>query len=183
MQTPTLIHHLFEDAADRTPQAIALISGESRSSFAELDARAEAVAEAILAAQGLQAGAALPPNTMIGLAVGRSIDATAGALGILKAGGAWVPLDPSYPESRLQFMLEDTAAPVVLTTRPLLERLSFLTEASSVALCLDEMRPARRAHPSRQRSIRSAGVCHLHIRFDGPAKGCARAASGHAQPI
>jgi amino acid adenylation domain-containing protein/non-ribosomal peptide synthase protein (TIGR01720 family) len=137
--TPKLIHRLFEEAADRTPDAIALYSGERSISFAGLDRAAEVIAQAILARRGLPPDATLPPNTMIGLALGRGIEATAGALGILKAGGAWVPLDPSYPESRLKFMLGDTAAPLVLTTRPLLEKLSFLTDAPAGTLCLDEI--------------------------------------------
>ena len=126
MSMPKLIHRLFEGAADRTPEAVALYAGERRIGFAALDRAAEVIAQAILARCGLPPDATLPPDTMIGLALGRGIEATAGALGILKAGGAWVPLDPSYPESRLQFMLGDTAAPLVLTTRPLLDRLSFL---------------------------------------------------------
>ncbi len=157
---PKLIHRLFEGAADRTPEAVALYAGERRIGFAALDRAAEVIAQAILARCGLPPDATLPPDTMIGLALGRGIEATAGALGILKAGGAWVPLDPSYPESRLQFMLGDTAAPLVLTTRPLLDRLSFLAEATAGTLCLDELLaatpPDDRVRPDRRDAERHA---------------------------
>lgn len=137
--TGRLIHELFEDCADRNPETVALISGDEQITFSELDSRADIIASAIRASYGLSADETLPSDTMIGLAIGRGIDATAGALGILKAGGAWVPLDPSYPPSRLNYMLSDTGAPVVLTTRPLLDRLSFLTEGDGVVLCVDEI--------------------------------------------
>lgn len=160
MPTPPLIHRLFEEAADRTPQAAALYDGERQMSFAELDHAAERIAQAILASRGLPADASLPADTMIGLALGRGIEATASALGILKAGGAWVPLDPSYPASRLQFMLEDTAAPSVLTTRALLGKLPFLAESKAAALCLDEIlateSPAGQARPDRRMTGQSA---------------------------
>ena len=55
------------------------------------------------------------PDTFVAIAVERSLEMIIGLLGILKAGGAYVPLDPTYPEDRLQFMLEDTNAPVLIT--------------------------------------------------------------------
>ena len=60
---------------------------------------------------------------MVGICVERSLEMVVGVLGILKAGGAYVPLDPDYPAPRLAFMLEDTAAPVLLTQAGLRERL------------------------------------------------------------
>ncbi|TDO09988.1 amino acid adenylation domain-containing protein [Mycobacterium sp. BK086] len=139
MSRKPLIHQIFEDCVDRVPDAVALISGSEKVTFAELDALAENIADAILASHGLAAASVLPPDTMIGLAIGRSIEATAGALGILKAGGAWVPLDPSYPPSRLAYMLEDSAAALVLSTRPLLDRLAFLSDSGTKVLCVDEL--------------------------------------------
>ena len=139
MSEPALIHALFEKAARRTPEALALIAGTRQATFAELDRGAELIAAAVRAACNAAADAPLPAGTMIGLALGRSIEATAGMLGILKAGGAWVPLDPAYPELRLRFMLQDTAAPVVLTTRPLFDKLAFLGETSATVLCIDEI--------------------------------------------
>jgi amino acid adenylation domain-containing protein len=146
-----LIHKIFEGCVDRVPDAVALISGSEEVTFAELDALAENVADAILASHGQAPGSILSPDTMIGLAIGRSIEATAGALGILKAGGAWVPLDPSYPPSRLAYMLEDSAAALVLSTRPLLDRLAFLSESGTKVLCVDEIPTQTGAEGRRER--------------------------------
>ena len=55
------------------------------------------------------------PDTLVAIAVERSLEMIIGLLGILKAGGAYVPLDPTYPQERLQFMLEDTKAPILIT--------------------------------------------------------------------
>src|SRR6202011_1314836 len=63
------------------------------------------------------------PDVLVGLCVERSLEMVVGILAILKAGGAYVPLDPAYPQSRLEFMLEDTKARVVLTQQSLLESL------------------------------------------------------------
>ncbi|WP_445168230.1 amino acid adenylation domain-containing protein [Mycolicibacterium sp. Dal123E01] len=139
MSRTPLIHRIFEDCVDRVPDTVALISGSKDVTFAELDVLAESIADAILGSHGLAPDSILPPDTMIGLAIGRSIEATAGALGILKAGGAWVPLDPSYPPSRLAYMLEDSAAALVLSTGVLLDRLAFLSESGTKVLCVDQI--------------------------------------------
>ena len=60
-------------------------------------------------------------ETLVGISLNRSLELIVGILGILKAGGAYVPLDPEYPEERLQFMLEDTSTPVLITSAELAE--------------------------------------------------------------
>src|SRR5208282_2860764 len=70
------------------------------------------------------------PDTLVAIAVERSLEMIIGLLGILKAGGAYVPLDPSYPEERLQLMLEDTHAPVLITQAFLKDR--FATYSGKV---------------------------------------------------
>ena len=116
-----LMHTLFEAQADRTPDAIAVVAGPDSLTYAALDARANRIAAA-LRARGVG------PDVLVGLHVSRSIDLVAGALGILKAGGAYVPLDPLFPAERLALMVEDSAAPLVLTERALLGRLSTAAE-------------------------------------------------------
>jgi amino acid adenylation domain-containing protein len=110
------IHELFEAQAVRTPEAVAVEYEGSRLTYAELNARANQVAH-YLARHGVG------PEVMVGLCVERSLEMVVGTLGILKAGGVYVPLDPDYPAPRLAFMLEDTAAPVLLTQASLRERL------------------------------------------------------------
>ena len=107
------LHALFEAQAALSPDAIAVEQNGVRLSYAELDAQAEAIARA-LAARGTVRG------DMVGLFVERRPRMLAAMLGVLKAGAAYVPMDPSYPAERLGFMLEDAAARVVLCERALL---------------------------------------------------------------
>jgi amino acid adenylation domain-containing protein len=110
------LHELFEEQAARTPDAVAVEYEGRQLSYGELNARANQLARYL-------AGHGVGPEVMVGLCVERSLEMVVGVLGILKAGGAYVPLDPDYPAARLAFMLEDTAAPVLLTQARLRERL------------------------------------------------------------
>ena len=105
-----LLHRLFEKQAALTPTAIAVetIDGSERLTYADLDARAERLARH-LRDLGVQ------PDARIGLAGERSPEMLVGMLGILKADGAYLPLDPAYPQDRLDFMLQDSGAKVLLT--------------------------------------------------------------------
>ncbi|MFD0727554.1 non-ribosomal peptide synthetase [Lysobacter brunescens] len=101
------LHGLFEAQAARTPQAVAVVQGDAVVSYAELDAQAGAVA-ARLRAHGVG------PGAMVGLYLERTPRMLAALLGVLKAGAAYVPLDPGFPRERIACMLEDAAAPVVI---------------------------------------------------------------------
>lgn len=108
MPAEATIHAMFEAQVARSPQAVAVVQGNTRLTYAELDAQADAVA-ARLRAHGCG------PGTMVGLFLDRTPRMFAALLGTLKSGAAYVPLDPSYPADRIGFMLEDSAAPVVIT--------------------------------------------------------------------
>jgi amino acid adenylation domain-containing protein len=110
------IHGLVERQARERPDAVAVIDPAGRVSYRELAARAERIA------RGLRA-AGVAPGTYVGLCVERSRELATAVLGILKAGAAYLPLDPAYPAARLSLMLGDTAAPVVLASPALAERL------------------------------------------------------------
>ncbi|HEX8128485.1 MAG TPA: amino acid adenylation domain-containing protein [Pyrinomonadaceae bacterium] len=110
------IHELFEEQAARTPDAVALSFASDELSYRELNERANQLAHH-LQSLGVRA------ETLVGLCIERSIEMVVGLLGILKAGGVYVPLDPQYPQERLAFMLEDTHAPVLLTQEHLLDAL------------------------------------------------------------
>src|SRR5262249_30436471 len=98
----------------------------------DLDVRSDRLARHL---RGLGVG----PEVPVGIAVERSPDLAIGLLGILKAGGAFVPLDPSYPPGRLAYMLADSGARVLLTQRPLLVR---LPGQGPEVVCLDDDREA-----------------------------------------
>ncbi|MDO3623332.1 non-ribosomal peptide synthase/polyketide synthase [Ralstonia pseudosolanacearum] len=114
------IHGLFEAQVRRTPEAIAVEHEGRQVSYAELNARANRVAHALI---GLGVG----PDARVGLCAERSVELVVGLLGILKAGGGYVPLDPSYPQDRLTYMLEDSAPVAVLTQGLVREQLGMLS--------------------------------------------------------
>jgi amino acid adenylation domain-containing protein len=110
------IHHLFEQRAVAEPATPALVRDGETVCYGELDGRAERMA-AYLAGRGVGRGA------LVGLCTGRSPRTVVGLLGILKAGAAYLPLDPSYPPERLAFMVEDAGAALVVTEERLRSRL------------------------------------------------------------
>ena len=113
---PQCIHALFEQQAARAPDAVAVVDADRILTYGELNARANQLAR-YLRARGVG------PDVPVGLCLGRSADMVIAILGVLKAGGAYVPLDPSYPSQRLAFMLDDTRAPVLLSSAALGDRL------------------------------------------------------------
>jgi amino acid adenylation domain-containing protein len=122
------IHHLFEEQVERTPNAVALTYEYDQLSLAELNRRADLLAN-YLRAFGVG------PEVIVAICVEPGLEMVVGLLGILKAGGAFAPLDPGYPRQRLAFMLEDSGAAVVLTQRRLLE---FIPEHNARSICLDD---------------------------------------------
>ncbi|HEU0055107.1 MAG TPA: AMP-binding protein, partial [Longimicrobium sp.] len=110
------VHELFEARADRTPDAVAVAFEGGELTYRELDERANRLARHL-------AGLGVGPDACVGLCLERGPEMMVAVLAILKAGGAYVPLDPAYPAERLAYMLENSAAPVVLTQRSLAELL------------------------------------------------------------
>lgn len=141
------IHELFEAQAVETPSGVALTFEDESLSYDKLDRRANQLAHHLRAL-------GIGPETPVGICVERSLEMIVGLLGILKAGGVYVPLDPAYPRQRLQFMLEDAGANVLLTQERLLASLPERC-ASVVRLDADgpaisresDTRPANRTTP------------------------------------
>lgn len=117
------IHALVEAQVRRTPDAIALVFGDTQLSYAQLNRQANQLAHALIA-QGVR------QDTPVGIAAERSLELVIGLLAILKAGGAYVPLDPEYPSERLSYMIEDSGISLLLTQSHLVERLPVLTHLS-----------------------------------------------------
>jgi len=106
------IHQLFEEQVERTPEHIAVLFGNRKLTYRELNQRANRIAHHLRA---LGVG----PEVLVGICVERSPLMVVGLLGILKAGGAYVPLDPAYPAERLAYMLSDSQVKVLLTQEKL----------------------------------------------------------------
>ena len=111
------MHELFEQQADRNPNNIAVVCGSHVLSYAELNARANRLAHR-LRALGVQAG------TLVAVCLERSVEMAVGILGILKAGGAWLPLDPTHPEQRHNAVLKDAGVSFLVTQASFLARFS-----------------------------------------------------------
>ncbi|MBP5974477.1 amino acid adenylation domain-containing protein [Brasilonema sp. CT11] len=103
------VHHLFEEQAERTPENIAVVFENQHLTYAELNSQANQLAH-YLQSQGVK------PETLVGICIHPSLEMVVGLLGILKAGAAYVPLDPKYPQERLAFMLSNSGLPVLLTS-------------------------------------------------------------------
>lgn len=104
------IHELFEAQVDRRPEALALVFGDEKLSFGELDFRANQLAR-YLVARNIGSG------KLVGISMFRCPNMVIAILGILKAGATYVPIDPTYPEARLAAMLEDVDLDLLLTTQ------------------------------------------------------------------
>ncbi len=119
--------HLFATQVEKTPEAIAVVFEDQQLTYAQLNQKANQLAH-YLQTLGIL------PDTLVGICFERSINMLVAILATLKAGGAYLPLDPSYPPTRLAFMLEDAKVPVLLTQSHLLNHLpSHLAQV----LCLD----------------------------------------------
>ncbi len=121
------IHHLFEEQAKRTPDAVAVVFENQQLTYQQLNQRANQLARHL---QSL----GVKPEVLVGICVERSLELVIGILGILKAGGAYVPIDPTYPQERLTFVLEDTQTSVLLTQQRLVEH---LPQHNAHTICLD----------------------------------------------
>jgi amino acid adenylation domain-containing protein len=121
------IHQLFEEQVERSPDAVAVVFEDQQLTYAQLNAKANQLAHH-LRSLGVK------PDTLVAICVERSLEMVIGLLGILKAGGAYVPLDPDYPEERLAFMLQDTAAAVLVTQAHIRER---VPQTEARAVCID----------------------------------------------
>ncbi len=126
-QIDSTLHQFFERQVERAPHATALVFEDRQMTYQELNRRANKLARYL---RRLGAG----PEVIVAISVERSLEMVIGLLGILKAGAAYLPLDPGYPEPRLRYMLEDSGARLLVTQKRLLTTL--LVEQAQV-VCLD----------------------------------------------
>ncbi len=121
------LHQLFEAQVEQNPDAIALVFAEERLTYRELNQRANQLAHYLKTLR--------VENQAIGLYVERSTEMIVGILGILKACATYVPIDPTYPQQRLEFILEDAQIKLLLTQSQLVEKLT--NSSSTQILTLD----------------------------------------------
>ncbi|HJX26678.1 MAG TPA: amino acid adenylation domain-containing protein, partial [Thermoanaerobaculia bacterium] len=151
------IHGLVAEQAARRPRALALVSGaqaEVRLTYRKLDQAANRLAHHL---RGLGVG----PEVLVGVCLERSVEAVITFLAVLKAGGAFVPLDPAYPADRLAFMLEDTATPVLVTEQRLLDRLPATADLQVVRLDADRAAIARQDGDAPRVAVSPEGLAYV----------------------
>ncbi|QQS42023.1 MAG: non-ribosomal peptide synthetase [Acidobacteriota bacterium] len=123
------VHQLFEAQAAQNPERIALELGESCITYGELNARANQIAHKLISI-------GVKPEEPVGIAMLRSPDQIAGVLGIMKAGGAYLPLDPAYPLERIRLILKEANSGFLLTDT---SSLSLVENSGARTVCVDEL--------------------------------------------
>jgi amino acid adenylation domain-containing protein len=121
------IHQLFEEQVERSPDAVAVVFEEEQLTYRELNTRANQLAHYL---RSLGVG----PEVLVGICVERSFNMIIGLLGVLKADGAYVPIDPAYPTERIAYILSDSRLPILLTQQKLV---AFLPEHQARIVYLD----------------------------------------------
>nr|WP_269749532.1 non-ribosomal peptide synthetase [Xenorhabdus lircayensis] len=149
-----LIHQLFEDQVQRTPDAIAVIFEAQSLSYRELNCQANRLAHHLIAL-------GVRPDDRVAICAERSLAMVAGLLGILKAGGAYVPLDPAYPTERLAYMLENATPKVLLTQTTLVD---LLTSPVPIVI-LDNPEPRFEAMPTDNPNTQIRGLTSRHLAY------------------
>jgi amino acid adenylation domain-containing protein len=147
------LHRLFEAQARRAPAAAALCCAGELVTYGELDRRADRLARRL---RGLGVG----PETRVALFLPRSVELVVAVVAVLKAGGAYVPLDPDYPRERLVWLLQDAAAPLVITRSELAGRLLAGGPMPLVLLDSTEVAPAAMSGPADDDPQGAAGPDH-----------------------
>ncbi|WP_461673153.1 non-ribosomal peptide synthetase [Priestia megaterium] len=116
--TNKMFHELFEEQVQKTPDVIVAHYGEDYLTYQELNEKANQLAR-ILRNKGVI------PDSIVGIMLNRSLEMFVAAIAVMKAGGAYLPIDPEYPEDRIQYLLEDSKAMLLLSQVELRERINF----------------------------------------------------------
>ncbi|PIE25754.1 MAG: hypothetical protein CSA58_12630 [Micrococcales bacterium] len=156
-----LVHVLVAERAAAAPDAVAVAFGEERVSYGELDARANRLARHLIAC-------GVRPESLVGVCLERSAELVVAVLAVLKAGAAFVPLDPEYPAERLGWMLEDCAASVVVTQRALA---GALPEFEARLVLVDEDAAAIAGQPSGDPGVETGPDSLAYVMFTSGSTG------------
>jgi amino acid adenylation domain-containing protein len=153
-QPGRLVHELFEDRAAANPKAIAAVFEDAQLAYGDLNLRANQLAHHLIR---LGVGA----ETRVGLCIERDLEMLVALLGVLKAGAAYVPVDPLHPVERLEFILKDAEVAALVTTSAWLDKVSFIARN---VICMDtaaEIAHETTANPGRRcRSMNPAYIIY-----------------------
>ncbi|WP_262384748.1 non-ribosomal peptide synthetase [Paenibacillus terrae] len=148
---------LIEEQAARTPDAIALEFEGQKLTYSQLNQRANQIGRVILESVSTGEDGALQPGTLIAIFMDRSADVIPAMLGVMKAGAAYLPIDPQYPGERVRFILEDAQAKMIITHSQLVNKLnSSMNQMSMKAhslICVDECLVQQYDHPDENLNI------------------------------
>ncbi|HET8798055.1 MAG TPA: amino acid adenylation domain-containing protein, partial [Thermoanaerobaculia bacterium] len=128
------IHDFFAEQVAAGPDRTAVVLGDERLTYRQLYDRVSILAR-FLQSHGIS------PDRIVGLCVERSLEMMLGIMGTVVAGGAYLPLDPDYPDERLTYMMQDSQASIILTQEKFRGRIGTLAGASAAVLCLDTQWP------------------------------------------
>jgi aspartate racemase len=154
---------MFQDQAVAMPAAVAVLFEDQQLTYGQLNDQANRLAHHLIHL-GVARG------DLVGLCMERSVDVVVGLLGILKAGAAYVPLDPNYPDERLEFMLRDTAAPLLLAHRATAARLAPLARQTRT-LYLDRDAAAIATESDKDPAIPAAAADLAYVMYTSGSTG------------
>ena len=147
------LHQLFEDQVARTPAAVALQFKDGELSYREFNERANQLAHHLI-------GLGVKPDSRVGVYVNRSPEMLIALMGIMKADGAYVPIDPAYPRDRVEFMLQDCGAEVLVTDSTLVDTIST-HGAKAVCLDRDALELAKQSRANPKTSVTRANLSYV----------------------
>jgi amino acid adenylation domain-containing protein len=148
------LHDFFEQKAEEIPQAIALVHERQQLTYSELNARANQLARH-LQALGVRA------DTLVGICLTRSLNMVIAMIAVLKAGGAYIPLDPDYPAERIAFMLEDSGKPVLITEEQLVASLPRYATEKVVLLDRDSIKIRQHSASTPACTVTAANLAYV----------------------
>ncbi|MBK5542603.1 amino acid adenylation domain-containing protein [Pseudomonas sp. TH07] len=147
-----LVHQRIAELAAQAPEAPALIFAEQRMSYGELDRRANRLAHRLIAA-------GVGPDVLVGIALERGLEMVVSLLAVLKAGGAYTPLDPEYPQERLAYLMQDSGMALLLTDSQVAQRLPIPSDLA--VLELDGLSLAAHADTAPQVTLHSDNLAYV----------------------
>lgn len=154
------IQHLFEEQVNQTPQAIAVEFEDKQLTYQQLNEKANQLAHYLIKK-------GVGPEVLVGLCLERSSDMIIGLLAILKAGGVYLPLDPSYPPQRLSVMIQDADPLLLLTTQDLID--AFSTDTN--IFCLDSLKQTLQTMPTNNPKLLGTGQQLVYVMYTSGSTG------------